>query len=176
MMRGRLPSDLGRLMGALPTWPLELMCGRMARNAAAARPGFSARMGEYAEHTFVLDPVDCPFVFLLTPGHDQPTLRVARKPDDVEAIARISAPLLVLLGMLDGTYDGDALFFSRDLSIVGDTEAVLALRNAIENAGFDPASVLGIPASLGGVVNRTASTTLDRLRRVLGAPEPSDPS
>ena len=52
--------------------------------------------------------------------------------------ARIAAPLIVLLGMIDGTYDGDALFFSRDLVIEGDTEAVLALRNAIENAELAP--------------------------------------
>ena len=45
--------------------------------------------------------------------------------------------MLALLGLIDGSYDGDALFFSRDLVVEGDVEAVLALRNAIDDAGVD---------------------------------------
>ena len=57
---------------------------------------------------------------------------------------RIAGPLLGLIGLIDGTYDGDALFFSRDLVVEGDVEAVLALRNAIDDAGIDaPASPEG---------------------------------
>ena len=39
--------------------------------------------------------------------------------------------------MIHGAYDGDALFFSRDIVIEGDTAAGLALRNAIDNAELD---------------------------------------
>lgn len=35
--------------------------------------------------------------------------------------------------MIDGRYDGDALFFTRDLSVEGDTEAVVCLRNALDD-------------------------------------------
>ncbi|AGH97674.1 hypothetical protein A11S_851 [Micavibrio aeruginosavorus EPB] len=35
--------------------------------------------------------------------------------------------------MIDGRYDGDALFFSRDIYIEGDTEAVVCLRNALDD-------------------------------------------
>jgi predicted lipid carrier protein YhbT len=35
--------------------------------------------------------------------------------------------------MIDGSLDGDALFFSRDLRISGDTEAVVTLRNALDD-------------------------------------------
>ena len=38
---------------------------------------------------------------------------------------------------MHGAFDGDALFFSRDLVIEGDTAAVLALRNAIDDAELD---------------------------------------
>ena len=41
------------------------------------------------------------------------------------------------MGLIDGSYDGDALFFSRDLVVEGDIEAVIALRNAIDDAGVD---------------------------------------
>lgn len=40
---------------------------------------------------------------------------------------------MTLLGMIDGRYDGDALFFTRDLSVQGDTEAVVCLRNALDD-------------------------------------------
>jgi predicted lipid carrier protein YhbT len=39
--------------------------------------------------------------------------------------------------MVEGRLDGDALFFSRDLSIEGDVEAVVALRNAIDGEGLN---------------------------------------
>ena len=40
---------------------------------------------------------------------------------------------MTLLGMIDGRYDGDALFFTRDLIVEGDTEAVVCLRNAVDD-------------------------------------------
>lgn len=143
-------------------------------NAMAARPSFAARLGAYTGRTFAIDPVDCPFVFVIRPEEGCTHLSVARESAGHDA--RIAAPLIVLLGMVDGTYDGDALFFSRDLSIEGDTEAVLALRNAIENAELDPSTVLGLPKSLQGPVNRATRHLLLRLRRMLDAPEDSGPN
>jgi predicted lipid carrier protein YhbT len=89
--------------------------------------------------------------------------------------ARIAAPLIVLLGMIDGTYDGDALFFSRHLVIEGDTGASLALRNAIENAELDPSLVLGLPQRVHGPFNRMTDFVFGQLRRALDAPEESGP-
>ncbi|MEY8120909.1 SCP2 domain-containing protein, partial [Falsihalocynthiibacter sp. BN13B15] len=51
--------------------------------------------------------------------------------------ANIAGPMSALLGLVHGAFDGDALFFSRDLVIEGNTEAVLALRNAIDDAELD---------------------------------------
>jgi len=157
----------------LPLLPLELVSRALMAGALAARPSFAARLGEHAGRTFAIDPVDCPFAFLLTPG--SAALSVVRDLSKARYDARIAAPLIVLLGLIDGSYDGDALFFSRDLSIEGDTEAVLALRNAIENAGLDPSSVLGLPKSLHGPFNRAAGFVLTALRRGLGAPRESGP-
>jgi predicted lipid carrier protein YhbT len=163
-------------MGIMPTLPLEMICGRLAANAMAARPSFAARLGEYAGFTFAIDPVDCPFAFLITMRSGSPTLRLVRDLNGVRYAARIAAPLVVLLGMLDGTYDGDALFFSRDLVIEGDTEAVLALRNALDDAELDPATVVGVPGALKASFNRATDAVLDRLRQALDAPRPNRPS
>ncbi|GAA0527723.1 hypothetical protein GCM10008941_03860 [Rhizomicrobium palustre] len=150
------------------------MARRLMANAMAARPSFAARLGAYTGRTFAVDPVDCPFVFVIRPDEGRTQLSVVR--DTAIFDARIAAPLVVLIGMVDGSYDGDALFFSRDLSIEGDTEAVLALRNAIENAELDPSTVLGLPKSLQGPVNRAARQMFTRLRRVLDAPEDNGPN
>jgi len=140
----------------------------------AARPSFARRLADHAGRTFAIDPADCPFAFLIVPGEGRCAVRVVRDAAQAAWDARIAAPLVVLLGMIDGVYDGDALFFSRDLVIEGDTAAVLALRNAIENAEIDPASALGLPAGLRGGVNRAARMAFAGLRQALGAPLPSD--
>jgi predicted lipid carrier protein YhbT len=161
------------LAGRLPLLPLEIVVRRLVTNALAARPSLLTRLGEHAAGRFAIDPVDCPFAFLITPGVADDPVRVVRNLDDVACDARIAAPLVVLLGLLDGSYDGDALFFSRDLVIEGDTEAVLALRNAIENAGLDPSTVAGLPVRLHSAFNGATAAALSGLRRVLGAPEPT---
>jgi O2-independent ubiquinone biosynthesis accessory factor UbiT len=171
LMRGHLPSFVSNATGVLPLLPLEIIVRRLLDNAMVARPSFAERLGEHAGRTFVIDPVDCPFVFLMKPGKGRSELRVMRRAEARNYDARIAAPLVVLLGMIDGTYDGDALFFSRDLTIEGDTEAVLALRNAIENADLDPSTVLGLPKSLQGPVNRASRMLFIRLRWLLDAPE-----
>jgi predicted lipid carrier protein YhbT len=175
-MRGHLPSLLTSVTGVLPLLPLEVISRRLMRNAMSARPSFAVRLGEHAGRTFAVDPVDCPFVFLVQPNDGRVELKVVRQAEPMDCDARIAAPLVVLLGLIDGTYDGDALFFSRDLSISGDTEAVLALRNAIENAELDPSTVLGLPRSLQGPVNRAARMLFVQLRRRLDAPEESGPN
>lgn len=161
------------MAGALPLFPLELALRRLIGNAIAARPSFIARLGPYASCTFAVDPIDCPFGFVITLHHGRSSLRLVRDMTAARCDARIAAPLIVLLGMLDGTYDGDALFFSRDLVIEGDIEAVLSLRNAIEDAELDPATVAGLPDGLKPPFNQGMDLVLDRLRRALDAPQPS---
>ncbi|MBU6299572.1 MAG: SCP2 sterol-binding domain-containing protein, partial [Alphaproteobacteria bacterium] len=173
---GYLPPVLAKAASVLPLLPLELAARRLLANAMAARPSFARRLGEYSGRTFAVDPADLPFAFLIAPNEGRAAMRVVRNLSGAEYDARISAPMLVLLGMIDGTYDGDALFFSRDLVIEGDTEAVLALRNAIENAELDPSSVLGLPKRICGPFNRATEVMFDDLRRMLDAPLPSGPS
>jgi len=175
-MRGHLPPFIANATGFLPLLPLEVIARRLMSNAMAARPSFTARLGEYSGRTFAIDPVDCPFVFLIKPEGGRTDMKVVRRTVGQTYDAHIAAPLVVLIGMVDGTYDGDALFFSRDLSIEGDTEAVLALRNAIENAELDPSTVLGLPKSLQGPVNRGTRMLFVQLRRLLDAPEENGPN
>jgi len=66
-----------------------------------------------------------------------------------------------------GTWDGDALFFSRDLMIEGDTSAALALRNAIDDAELDLSVEI---AGLGGPFARFLTPLIGLAERRTGMP------
>ncbi|WP_287106709.1 SCP2 sterol-binding domain-containing protein [Mesorhizobium sp.] len=112
------------------------------------------RLGEHRSTCYFVDPIDLAFAFTVIPDGDRSIVRVVRKIETATSSVQIRGPLLTLLGLLDGTLDGDALFFSRVISISGRTEAVLALRNSIEDAELSPADLLG----LRGFLARLADT------------------
>jgi predicted lipid carrier protein YhbT len=133
----------------LPLFILQPVLRRLVRGMARRRPEVFARLGMHRHTSYLIDPVNLPFVFLLRPDPVLPVLeafsRRAAPPHD----ARISGSFLTLLDMVDGRLDGDALFFSRRLRIEGDVEAVVALRNALDdgqdNAAEDMAGLFGAP-------------------------------
>ena len=129
------PSTLARSIGVLPLGPLSLSLTAYARWIARSNPAIFRRLGEYGNATFALDPTDLPLVINLAPRDGNPEIKVTRNPVAVDA--RIAGPLAALLGLVHGAYDGDALFFSRDLLVEGDTSAALALRNAVDDAELD---------------------------------------
>jgi predicted lipid carrier protein YhbT len=128
----RLPAMALR---CVPVSPLSMALTGFARRLANRHPAMFRRFAAYGHSRFVLDPTDLPISMLLEPRAGKPRLRLSRQA--MQGDARIAGPLAALLGMVHGAYDGDALFFSRDLVIEGDTAAVLALRNAIDDAELD---------------------------------------
>lgn len=128
----RLPAAALRLT---PLMPASLALSGFARRLATRHPSMFRRLGQYGRARFVLDPTDLPVSMLLEPRGGRPRVHLSRRK--LYGDARIAGPLAGLLGMVHGAYDGDALFFSRDLVIEGDTAAVLALRNAIDDAELD---------------------------------------
>lgn len=128
----RVPAMMTRV---LPAAPLSLALTQIARRIARQHPGLFSRLGEYDHAQFTLDPTDLPFVLHLEPQGGTPRVTVRRLAG--QADARIAGPLSALIGLVHGAFDGDALFFSRDLVIEGDTAAALALRNAIDDAELD---------------------------------------
>jgi len=131
----RVPVALARVLHVMPLAPLSLSLTIYARKIAKRHPGLFRRLGEYSHTRFILDPIDLPFVICLEPSGGEPRVSVTRDPG--EGTARIAGPLAALLGLVHGAFDGDALFFSRDLVVEGDTAAALALRNAVDDAELD---------------------------------------
>lgn len=144
--------------------PVELVLTAAFRRVARRRPDVIERLGDAAEASFVIEPVDFPVGFRLTPQGRSGRVTVVRKGDPAPAAARISGPLATLLALFDGSGDADSAFFSRQIRVEGDTGAVVALHNTLEAAELTAADILGAPASMHPAVNALAA----RLRRALG--------
>ena len=159
-----------RLLAPLPTGPLSLVLGHVARGLAERHPGLFARLGPHAEKRFLIDPTDLPFCFLIRPKPSGPRIEALGRAAAAAWDSRIAGPLAALLGMVHGAYDGDALFFSRDIVIEGDTEAALALRNAIDDAEIDlfteAAASLGAMGRLAGQRLHPLARTASRITGV----------
>jgi O2-independent ubiquinone biosynthesis accessory factor UbiT len=124
------------------------------------------RLSDLGDTRFLIRPLDLPFAFLMQPGLDAPTLQLIglHMAARTNAAATIEGTLASLLDLLEGRLDGDALFFSRELTIEGDTEAVVTLRNAVDGEDFD---VVGeISGSLGRLRGPAAAVLL-RLRHLI---------
>jgi len=126
---------LSGVLRVMPLAPLSASLTAFSARIAKTHPGIFRRLGEYDRTRFELDPTDLPIVICLDPNGGAPRVTVTRQP--CGGAARISGPLAALLGLVHGAFDGDALFFSRDLVIGGDTAAALALRNAVDDAELD---------------------------------------
>lgn len=143
-----LPAFAQRLVPPFASLPLGPLLTLSLRSLARRRPGLFERLGEHATARYLIDPTDLPLAFCVVPDAEAALVRVTGKKSTAPCDVVIRGPILMLLGILDGTLDGDALFFHRTISISGRTEAVVALRNAIEDAELRPSDMLGLRGAL----------------------------
>ena len=131
----------------------------------------------------LIDAVDLPWLFLIRPKRAQAVKVTSRRQAPPQADAVIRARAARLIDLLEGKVDGDALFFSRDLVIEGETAAVLSLRNALDSQEVrlvdDALSALGPFAGVAKGFVRAglvlAETAAARLEHVLTEPERDGP-
>ena len=113
--------------------PLQAVLNRVVSGVAARQAGVFERLGHHAASTYLIDPVNLPVVLVLKPDRHSPQLRVCWRTTAPKADCRIAGSFLTLLALVDGRRDGDAVFFSRDLTVTGDIDAVVTLRNALDD-------------------------------------------
>jgi len=146
----RLPRVVATLLRPLPLWPLERALQHLVSGISARHPALPERLACGAARRCAIDPVDLPIAIVITPCDGRIAVRVTRDLAPEDSDARIAGPLTALVGLVNGAYDGDALFFSRDITVEGDIETVLALRNAIDDAEIDLLSEALAPAGIVG--------------------------
>ena len=112
---------------------VQPLLSRVVRTIADRHPSLFARLGPHQSTGFLIDPVELPFVLYLRPDPQALVFRAFPRDDAPQAGAVIRGRFMLLLEMIDSEVDGDAAFFSRDLEVSGETEAVVQLRNALDD-------------------------------------------
>ncbi len=153
-LRPLLQDARALLLASVPLALIQPILDRIATQVAHTRPELFARLGGQSGKRFLIDPTDLPFVLVLIPDSARPRLTAHRRSAMPAHDAAIAGSFFRLLDLVDGELDGDALFFTRDLSVSGDTEAVVTLRNALDDMeGSAMDSVLDAFGPLSGPAN-----------------------
>ncbi len=151
-----VPRPLAAPLAVVPIPLVEGAVKLMFSSLLKRHPALFERLGEHKSKRYAFRPNDLPLVFLVEPA--LPAISVMRKPADAAADAAVEGPLFLLLALLEGRCDADALFFSRALTVIGDMEAMLALRNALDGCEIDlPRDLGGAAGPFAPLVSRTAA-------------------
>jgi predicted lipid carrier protein YhbT len=144
-----------------PRFLLDPLLARVVALLLRRHPGVFERMDAHDGRCLRIVPDELGLAFELTVERRSPRLSTASRDSNSEADAEIRGSLPALIALLEGRIDGDALFFSRELTISGDTELVLALRNSVDAARIDLiedlSSLLGPAAGPAEIVMRRAA-------------------
>lgn len=151
------PLPLRAALRLMPTALMAAPLNRVVREIARGRPAIFRRLGPHADRAFLLDAVDLPVVFLMRLPVEAPVVEVHRRGREIEWDVRIAGRLSALIALIHAAEDGDALFFSRDIVMEGDTGAAVALRNALDSAEID---LLQMGTESFGPIGRVAETVL----------------
>lgn len=154
------PATLARLVSPLPTALIEPIANRLLKRLIGTHPRLFERLDDYRAKRFAFLPTDLPFCFVVDPGELR--LRVFSKSTPFASDAAVEGPLFLLLALLEGRLDADAFFFSRELAVTGDMEAMLAMRNALDDTGIDLTRDL---AGFAGPFARTATLAMVEIRK-----------
>lgn len=157
------PKRFSTVLSRIPLPVVQRITSMMLKQLLGQHPGLFSRLGSHLGKRYAFRPDDLPFAFLVEPA--APAIRVFRRQETFQADAGVEGPLFMLLALMEGRQDADALFFSRELTVTGDMEAMLALRNALDDSGIDLPRDL---ARLAGPLSFLAERAGNRLReRVL---------
>ena len=150
------------LLRPVPSFVVETLTKACLKRLLARHPRLFDRLGAHRGKRYAFVPTDLDLTFVITPGAH--AVAVFRAPKSLATDVRIAGSIVKLLALLEGRLDGDAEFFARGLSVEGDMEAALALRNAMDDCRIDLPTDFA-PAR--GPLRRPARSGLAVLRRHL---------
>ena len=131
----QMPAFVQLLARGAPLPPVAALANAALARVLARHAQLFDRLGSHSGKTFAFVPADLPYAFVIRPAEHR--IRVTR-PNRLPRIdVTIRGPITTLLALAEGRVDGDAAFFSRGLSVDGDMEAAVALRNAMDDCRID---------------------------------------
>jgi predicted lipid carrier protein YhbT len=132
------------LAGQSLTWLPAPLLGRataiLLRRLCRANPRLLRNLTAEKPSAVLIEPSDLPHRFVLRFGGQPPVLQVVHG-ETGHVDAGVKGPLAALIAMLEGRLDGDALFFSRTITVTGDSEKIVTLRNLVDREGLDVVAV-----------------------------------
>lgn len=132
MVSSQFPVPLARAaLSVLPSQALERIVRIVLGKMQTRHPRLFANLARLPAATVHLDPTDTPHTFVLRLGPSDDVFSVLTE-DAKQPTASVSGTLECLVDMLEGRADGDTLFFSRDITVTGDTETIVGLRNTLD--------------------------------------------
>ena len=160
-------------MRSLPASLLQALLRAGTDVMRRRHPHVFERLGALDGTLILIDPIDLPICLAIEFVAGDHRLRAACAEDKARASTIVRGPLLVLIDLVEGRLDGDALFFSRALTIEGDTEAVVMLRNTLDGEDIDViqdlTSVFGPLSRPAARLAEGAKSAFARLERDLAA-------
>lgn len=151
-----------RLMATAHMVPLPIaarVADLLLQQVLKIHPKLFDRLGDHDRTRFAFIPSDFSFAFSIRPA--ERTLRTFRNGSPIAADATITGPLVLMLALAEGRVDGDAVFFARRLLVSGDMEAVLALRNALDDNEID---LVKTAARFAGPMARSVTRAFEIIR------------
>jgi len=172
MNTNTLPIPLARV--ALRLMPPSFLARAVAiivRRMETRHPKLFQNLGRLDPALAYLEPTDLPHRFGLRMGAGQVSFFLVGPDEAEEPNARIAGSLEALIDMLEGREDGDALFFSRDIQVTGDTTIIVGLRNTLDREEIslydEVTSLCGPFAGAAGVAMQVADKAARRIRGVV---------
>lgn len=156
----------GPISRALPLFPLQPVLRRIVLHVAKIHPELFERLETGAFKTFLIDAKGIPFLLVLKPDPNNPTLVARSRHDEIQYDVLVSGKFSTLLQMIDSKSDSDALFFNRNILISGDTEAILLLRNALDDMDTTLADDV---ATAFGPLAKPMRASINMANRITGA-------
>ncbi len=163
----------------VPQGFLEFALAKTSRKIAFNHPGILTRLEPIYGKTFEFEPLEFPRLIRVRFFAENVEIKWIKKTETNSPDVKICGTFLALLSLLEGTEDGDSLFFSRQITVEGDTEALLTLRNALDSEDIElleelfdgplskPAKVI---AETGSIFHQQLSTDMEKVNRAMVKP------
>ncbi len=126
----------GNVLSRLPAPVLTRAAAVLMRRLERRHPRLFRALAAQPPMLIGIEPSDLPHRFLLRFGGGAVSLAAAAHFAQTPS-ATVKGRLAALLALLEGRLDSDAAFFSREITVLGNTAAIVTLRNALERDAVD---------------------------------------
>lgn len=159
-------SNAGPVSKAMPLFAMQPILRRIVRHVAQLHPELFERLGDSCSKQFLIDAKGMPFLLLLRPDPENLMLVAKSRHAEIPYDVLVSGKFVTLLRMIDSKTDSDALFFNRDIAVTGDTEAIVALRNALDDMD---ATLADDVATAFGPLRGPVRASIDAANKIVGS-------